>query len=311
MKNKKIFTRKWKIFFLVLIIGFISLQFIQPSTQNPKVTGDLDAPIAVKQILKRACYDCHSNETKIKWFDKVAPFSWLVSKDIIEGRKALNFSTWKDLPQKQQDGNLYTALNFIILKEMPLKQYLLLHKEAILNTEDIEILKKYVTSRTAIPIAKPEALTTKNVMPKSIHTVASSLNGIHYIQGYDRWQAISSTDRFDNGTMRVIYANAIAINAIKKEQINPWPEGTIFAKVLWKEIIDSSGNVSPGKFIHSEFMIKDSKKYATTDGWGWARWVGDELKPYGKTSAFVAECMDCHQPMKKNDFVFTMPISLN
>jgi hypothetical protein len=52
-------------------------------------------------------------------------------------------------------------------------------------------------------------------------------------------------------------------------------------------------------------MIKDDKKYAGTAGWGWARWKGNELKPYGKTLTFTQECVNCHQPMKDNDFVFT------
>jgi hypothetical protein len=55
-------------------------------------------------------------------------------------------------------------------------------------------------------------------------------------------------------------------------------------------------------------MIKDSAKYASTQGWGWARWKGADLQPYGKTAAFSAECVGCHTPMRSNDFVFTTPI---
>jgi hypothetical protein len=55
-------------------------------------------------------------------------------------------------------------------------------------------------------------------------------------------------------------------------------------------------------------MIRDGKKYASTDGWGWGRWRGISLVPYGKNPMFTNECMNCHQPMRNNDFVFTFPI---
>ena len=67
----------------------------------------------------------------------------------------------------------------------------------------------------------------------------------------------------------------------------------------------------PGNFIQVEFMIKDAKKYASTAGWGWARWKGNDLKPYGNTATFTTECVSCHNPVKNNDYVFTPPLSLH
>ncbi|HHB12034.1 MAG TPA: cytochrome P460, partial [Chromatiales bacterium] len=64
----------------------------------------------------------------------------------------------------------------------------------------------------------------------------------------------------------------------------------------------------PGKFVHAEFMIKDSKKWADHGGWGFARWLGQEQKPYGKDASFANECFNCHKPVKDNDYVFTHPI---
>jgi Cytochrome P460 len=55
-------------------------------------------------------------------------------------------------------------------------------------------------------------------------------------------------------------------------------------------------------------MIKDNKKYASTKGWGWARFKTVQLVPYGKDALFTTECVDCHKPLKEEDFVFTMPI---
>ena len=68
--------------------------------------------------------------------------------------------------------------------------------------------------------------------------------------------------------------------------------------------------IQPGEFIQVEFMIKDSKKYSATKGWGWARWKGTDLVPYGKEALFTTECISCHRPMKENDFVFTMPLHI-
>lgn len=135
-------------------------------------------------------------------------------------------------------------------------------------------------------------------------------NGIQYIEGYGSWKAISTTDRFDNETMRVIFANDVAVKAIEDQCTDPWPDGVVFAKVAWKEKTDSHGNITPGEFYQAEFMIRDSKKYADTKGWGWARWRGINLKPYGKDAGFTNECISCHAPQKDNDYVFTAPLNL-
>ena len=74
--------------------------------------------------------------------------------------------------------------------------------------------------------------------------------------------------------MRVILGNDTAIKAIAENHINPWPDGTTFAKVAWFERDDGQGQVRPGAFFQVEFMIRDSRKYAATKGWGWARWRG-------------------------------------
>jgi hypothetical protein len=78
--------------------------------------------------------------------------------------------------------------------------------------------------------------------------------------------------------------------------------------VAWHQLPDGNGLVRTGAFQKVEFMIKDSKKYAATEGWRWGRWLGTDLKPYGTTSAFANECIVCHTPVRKNDYVFTMPI---
>jgi hypothetical protein len=139
--------------------------------------------------------------------------------------------------------------------------------------------------------------------------VPPALNGIRLPDGYKNWRLISSTHRTDNNTLRVILGNDIAVQAARSSQTNPWPDGSTIAKLVWKDVTHEQWSTAtiPGTFVHAEFMIKDAKKYAATGGWGFARWLGMEQKPYGKDADFVQECYSCHTPMKHNDYVFTHP----
>ncbi|MBS1661710.1 MAG: cytochrome P460 family protein, partial [Bacteroidetes bacterium] len=136
-------------------------------------------------------------------------------------------------------------------------------------------------------------------------------NGISYkdLAGFRDWRAVSTTERFDNGTLRLILGNPVVEKAIREGHTNPWPNGAVFAKVAWDQLPDSSGIINTGAYKQVEFMIKDAEKYASTQGWGWARWVGGlGLKPYGKNASFTSECINCHKPMASNDQLFTFPL---
>jgi len=143
-------------------------------------------------------------------------------------------------------------------------------------------------------------------------TVPPAPNGMTLPEGYRDWRMLASSVRSDNNTMRVILGNDIAIKAAREGRINPWPDGTTFAKLSWKQKIHEKWPTAtiPGEFVQVEFMHKDSKKYGPTGGWGFARWRGMDLKPYGKDAGFVQECFGCHTPMKENDYVFTHPAVL-
>lgn len=137
-------------------------------------------------------------------------------------------------------------------------------------------------------------------------------NGITLPEGYKDWRAISTSHRTDNNTLRVTIGNDTAIAATRAGQTNPWPEGAILGKLVWKDATDAHWATAtvPGKFVHAEFMIKDAKQYAASGGWGFARWLGEDQKPYGKDAGFVQECFGCHTPVKANDYVFTHPARL-
>ena len=142
--------------------------------------------------------------------------------------------------------------------------------------------------------------------------VAPAPNGIQIPAGYKDWRVIGVSHRTDNNTLRMILGNDAAIAAARSGETRPWPDGAILAKIVMKDDAHDSWPAAtvPGKFVHAEFMIKDNEKYAETDGWGYARWLGADQTPYGKDETFVQECHGCHTPVKDNDFVFTKPVLL-
>jgi hypothetical protein len=317
MKHRAIRALFWLAGSIVLVL--LGLQVVRPELTNPPVTAELQAPPEVKEILRNSCYNCHSNETKLQWFDKVVPAYWLVTSDVKEARKHVNFSEIGALPTAQQRGTLFEAVNQIQLGAMPLPSYKRVHPEAVVSAGQLAVLREYLNPATP-KITETAASTRANIVAADAEygkwiagsekplTVRDSPNGIAFLPDYKNWKAISSTDRFDNKSIRAILGNDIALQAVAGNHINPWPEGTTFAKVAWAQQPDGKGSVQTGAFVQVEFMIKDSRKYASTKGWGFARWRGTDLKPYGKDAGFANECVSCHMPVRKNDYVYTLPI---
>lgn len=131
-------------------------------------------------------------------------------------------------------------------------------------------------------------------------------NGIALYPEYMNWQVIAPSYREDKGHIRVITGNDIAVNAMKAGK-QPLPDGSVLAKVAWKAEKNPSFPVAsePGAFVQVEFMVKNAEKYKGTGGWGFARFVGNDLKPYGKDADFVLECFGCHTPVASSDYLFT------
>jgi len=305
---------------VVLLILFVCIQFVRPGLDNPPVTGDFKAPADVKAVIQRACYDCHSNETHLAWFDMPAPAYWLVADHVKKGRKVLNFSNWDSLSKGQQLGKLYESLNQIEYNVMPLSQYTAFHHGGRVTPEEIALLRQYLLSLT--PRVAPDTAKQRASVEQyekwiieavgSRGPVADEYNGIGYsdLAGFRNWTAISTTERYDNGTLRLILGNDVVERAIREGHTNPWPKGAVFAKVAWDQLPDSAGEIRTGAFKQVEFMIRDGQKYSTTGGWGWARWVGGlGMKPYGKDASFTMECINCHKPMQPNDQTFTIPLA--
>lgn len=124
---------------------------------------------------------------------------------------------------------------------------------------------------------------------------------------YRDWPVLGISLRHDKNSMRAIVGNDAAIKAARAGKILPWPDGVVIAKIKWAERKHPKWEQAsvPGDFTAAEAMVKDSKKYPATDGWGYGIWEGKTLKMYDQAKA--AECHACHQVAKDTDFVFTLP----
>ncbi|MDZ4700872.1 MAG: heme-binding domain-containing protein [Rhodothermales bacterium] len=114
----------------------ILIQFFPVDRTNPPATRELrwDSP-QTREIAERACFDCHSNQTKWPWYAYIAPLSWRVADHVAEGREHMNFSEW-DRPNE----NFEEIEEVINEGEMPLWDYLILHGEAKLTPDETQVL---------------------------------------------------------------------------------------------------------------------------------------------------------------------------
>ena len=131
--------------FWAAVIGLLAIQVIpyghnhtnQPTVKEPA----WDSP-ATRALVKRACFNCHSNETEWPWYSRIAPASWLVYHDVIKGRSLVNFSDW-------QGGTGAEFQRVITAGYMPPLQYRLAHPEARLTPAEKQQLIKGLTATAA------------------------------------------------------------------------------------------------------------------------------------------------------------------
>ena len=137
--------RALRIVLLLLAGVFVVIQFFQPDRSNPPVRAEISAPPAVKAVLRRACYDCHSQETVWPWYSYVNPMGWLVGGHVQEGRAHLNFSQWESLNAQKRYHMKQEILEVLEDGSMPLPSYLLLHGDAELSAEDRGVLERWIS----------------------------------------------------------------------------------------------------------------------------------------------------------------------
>jgi hypothetical protein len=128
---------------LVILAG---IQFVPVDRSNPPVRLDVAAPTAVNSVLRRACYDCHSNETQWPWYSHVAPISWFVADHVHDGRGDLNFSEWPAFDFELQAEAFQDIETQVSKGKMPLRSYQLIHPGARLSDDDRETLLRWTRS---------------------------------------------------------------------------------------------------------------------------------------------------------------------
>jgi hypothetical protein len=145
--------KTWKKIGLGSLVALSAIQLVTCERTNPPVTADLRAAADVKAVLARACYDCHSNETTWPWYSRVAPVSWLVNRDVSDGRAALNYSEWEALPAEKRSKLKRESGEEVAEGEMPPRLYTPLHSHAVLSRADKQVIEAWARGGVEVPRA--------------------------------------------------------------------------------------------------------------------------------------------------------------
>ena len=129
-----------------LLVALIVIQFIHPAKNiNTAVTADdfntiYPIPDSVNKILQKACYDCHSNNTRYPWYNNIQPVAWWLNDHINEGKRELNFSEYGKRPMAKRAKKLKKIAKEVQEGGMPLDSYTWIHKDAILTEAEKTML---------------------------------------------------------------------------------------------------------------------------------------------------------------------------
>ena len=141
---------------LLLGASLVAVQFVPIERTNPMGAGDPEPPRNVQWTLRRACYDCHSGETRWPIWAYVAPVSWLVVRDVERGRNVLNFSDWAEYDRSRRIA-LRTMIGLVTASHrMPLWYYLTLHPGASLSDAELVALEAWSRAAAAENVAPPD-----------------------------------------------------------------------------------------------------------------------------------------------------------
>jgi hypothetical protein len=126
----------------VLLVALIVIQFIHPARNISKgeqpnnITKAFHVPANVKTVLEKACMDCHSNNTRYRWYFKLQPLDWWLTNHIKDGKKHLNFDEFTNRSLRYQYNKLEETGELVEEGGMPLDSYTWTHKDARLTPEE-------------------------------------------------------------------------------------------------------------------------------------------------------------------------------
>jgi len=134
---------------IALLALFAVAQVYQPERSNPPVDesktiyATLNVPADVKAILDRSCSDCHTNNTRWRWYSYIAPTSWLTANDVKKGRSSMNLSVWGTYKRTRQAGKLDDITEQLAGDKMPLKPYRMMHPSSVLSKDEIALVTRW------------------------------------------------------------------------------------------------------------------------------------------------------------------------
>ncbi len=133
-----------------------SINLNSPMSAQRTLTKDFDAPVPVRQIIERACLDCHSNETVWPWYSYIPPISMQIHSDVNNARQFMNFSHWSEYTAEEQHDFISQIAYATNARIMPPPRYLWIHRDARLSVADLEALKQWARSRSGgAPLSNP------------------------------------------------------------------------------------------------------------------------------------------------------------
>ena len=144
-----------------MLVVLIVIQFIQPAHNKSEqllptdIAKIYNVPDSVLQVLKSACYDCHSNNTNYPWYAKIQPLAWFMARHVKNGKADLNFSEFASYSVRKQKSKLQSIANTIRDGEMPISSYKLMHKNASLTQEKKTLIIGWATKTK-------DSISTKN-----------------------------------------------------------------------------------------------------------------------------------------------------
>jgi len=137
---------------LLFLAAILGIQVIRPARTNPPtdpsrtITSRLAVPSDAAAVMKRACRDCHSNDTVWPWYSNVAPASWLVIDHVRSGRRHFNYSDWAGYEPEKARKILHDICEEVKDGSMPIGSYTLVHRDARLTDADVRALCSWTQS---------------------------------------------------------------------------------------------------------------------------------------------------------------------
>lgn len=138
-----------KTILLVLVLILVAIQFLPsgiPENQPENEKSIMRTGLVTGQVseqLRKSCFDCHSNQVNFPWYAEIAPSSWFLARHVRDGLEHLNFSAWEDYSRREKIGLLEEIREEVESGNMPLKSYLIMHRDARLDSAKVDSIVKW------------------------------------------------------------------------------------------------------------------------------------------------------------------------